>query len=283
MATTTIMHSHGDLFRMSDTINFEEEYSTLNTLTTSGTPRPRMNTEDISARQDAAVKAIMTFSQAAKQYATANKRRRTQRTSTHYFMAVSFKVASAFDELQKQIEKYPSVMSQDDFNILKQAIGNFRVKCNVHDNKTLDDLKKMLSETRKLEAQAELDIHNTLVNKSQGEPSYIDAKDRYLDLKTWGNELEKEIHTISIVKPGGIHSVPSQHAQISPATGILLRNILTPETIRRTFISLNTLTSKIRNEVVLFLTDAARHKDRHEVIKQIKECVISSKKNTDAH
>lgn len=282
MATTTMMHTHGGLFRMSDA-EFEEEYSTLNTMTTTGTPRPGMDTEDIATRQDAAVKAMMTFSQAAKQSASANKRRRTPRTSTQYCMAVSFKVTGAFDELQKQIEKYPAVMSQDDFNILKQAIGNFRVKCNMHDYKTLDDLKQMLSETRKLEAQAELETHKAFVDKSVGEQAYLDAKDRYLDLKTWGDELAKEIRTLSITKPGGMYGVPSQHAQISPATGNLLRNILTPETIRRTFISLNTLTTKIRNEVVVFLTDAARHKDRHEVIKQIKACVVSKKKNTAAH
>ncbi len=267
-------NTQGGLNRMSDA-DFEQEYSTLETMT-AGTPRPGMDAEDAANRQDAAVKAIWTFSQAAKHSATKNKRRRTPKATTRYCMAVGIKVTNAFSELQRQIEQCPAVMSERDFKLLKEAIGNFRVKFEVHDSKTIDDLKQMLSDTRTKEKEAELATQKAFIDKSVDEQAYLDAKDRYLDLKTWGDELAKEIRTLSpgIMRRETVPGVPSQHAQITPATGIYLRNILTPETIRRTFISLNALTSKIRSELVAFLTDEARHKDRHEVIKQIKQACI---------
>lgn len=272
MTATATMHTQGGLGRMSDT-DFEAEYSTPNTMTT-GTPRPGMNAEDTEARQDAAVKAMWTFSHAAKQFAVENKHLRTPKTTTKYCMAAGLKVATAFDELQREIKRSPSSMSQADFRLLKEAIGNYRAKFVVHDSSSIEDLRQMLLETRKLETDAELATQKAFTDKSVGEQAYLDAKDRYLDLKTWGDELAKEIRVISRTP---IPGTPSQHARIGRATGIRLQNILTPETIRRTFISLNTLTMKIRSELVVFLTDEARHKDRHEVIKQIKQACIQQR------
>ena len=178
-------------------------------------------------------------------------------------------------------------MSQADFQLLMQGIGNFRIKLIVHDSKTHDDLKKMHTQTKIEEKAAELATQKEFADKSGSNEAYINAKDKYLDLKAWGEVLDTEIWRtrpkFSLPKPPAPPSatgkaaaapppaeVPSQHAQIAPASGTYLRNILKPETIRRTFISLSTLTNSIRNDLVQFLTDECRHKDRHEVIKQIK-------------
>ena len=109
---------------------------------------------------------------------------------------------------------------------------------------------------------------------------YLRAKDRHQDLKLWRMDISNELtrtepkynrQTGTLDKP----SVPSQHAQI-PAVAVVLRNILSPETIRRRFISLDTLTKQIGKDVAAFLSDESRHYDRMEVIHQIKE---SKKKN----
>jgi len=279
----------GGLSRMSDA-DFEQEYSTP--MPTTGTPRPGMDTEDEAELRVAAANAIWTFSQAAKASAVKSKLRRSPHARTHYCMGASKQVALAFDALQQQIEKTPKIMSQSDFQLLKKAIGKFRIRLVVHDNKTFDELKQMQEQTNIKEQAAELTTRSEFMDKSGSDEAYINAKDKYLDLKVWGAELAKEIKRIEpkakysnmggglfrheINKPADPPGVASQHAQIAHTTGAHLRLILKPETIRRTFISLSTLTNAIRQEVASFLTDDCRHKDRTDVIKQIKESLAAA-------
>lgn len=292
MTTETMNATTGGLPRMSDA-DFEQEFSVP---LATGTPRPGMNEEEADAVQEAARRAMWAFSQAAKQSASALKRRRSPKSRTFYRMAASKQVILAFCALQKKIEKNPEIMSQADFQLLMQGIGNFRIKLIVHDSKTHDELKQMRAQIKIEEKAAELATQKEFADKSGSDEAYINAKDKYLDLKAWGEVLESEIWRtrpkfsyFNMPKPPAPPSatgkaaaapppaeVPSQHAQIAPASGRYLVNILKPETIRRTFISLSTLTNSIRNDVVQFLMDDCRHKDRHEVIKQIKECCIAA-------
>jgi hypothetical protein len=287
---TTTMTASGLPTRMTDE-DYETEFSTTPT-TTIGTPRPGMDAEDAAERQLEADKAIWTFSHAAKQAAVLMKRRRSPKSSTSYRMSASARVQRAFNELEKTNE-----MSPADFKLLKEAFGNYRVKLHVHDSKTLDELRRMQAATNEQEDAAELAMQATFKDKEADAQTYIDAKDKYLDLKAWNAELTKEIRSLepkpkyanmggglfrnmpNVVEPAG---VPSQHAQISQASAERLRTVLTPETLRRTFISHKSLTVKISEEVTSFLThsflaDDQRIKDRAEVVKQIKSWIMAAK------
>ena len=266
----------GGVKRNTNDEEFEQEYAV--------TPRP--GGIHAAAPAPSAVPQ-WAFSQAAKHAAAALKRRRSPHARTHYCLGASQQVKKAFDELQKQIEKYPNVMSLDDFQLLKQSIGKCRVKLNVHDSVTFQELRLLCIDVAQQEQAAELATHNAFIDKTPGNDQiYIDAKDRYLDLKQWNAELAKEIRRTEPKMKynnigGGLFKcdltktdppgVPSQHANITKSSAHALRNILSLETSRRTFISLSAITDKIRNEVALFLTDNDRVKDRAEVVKQIKE------------
>jgi len=289
MTTETMNATTGGLSRMSDA-DFEQEYSTPTTTTMTGTPRPGMDTEDEAELQLAAANAIWTFSQAAKESAVKSKLRRSPHARTHYRMA-NRQVEIAFGELQKQIERTPTMMTPADFKLLKQAMYKYRVRFIVHDSKSIADLQEMQANIKAQEDAAEVATRTTFVDKEADTQLYLDAKDTYLDLKAWNAELTKEIrrcqpkpkyasmggglfrNTPAVTEPPG---VPSQHAQIAPASGNSLRNVLKPETIRRKFISFHSLTGSIRDDVVAFLTDPQRHKDRTEVIKQIKESLAAA-------
>lgn len=293
MTTETMNATTGGLPRLDDE-DYEQEFSAPLALAMgTGTPRPGMNEEEADAVQEAARRAMWAFSQAAKQSASALKRRRSPKSRTFYRMAASKQVILAFCTLQDKIEKNPEIMSKADFQLLLQGISNFRIKLVVHDSKTHDELKQMQAQIKIEEEAAELATQKEFANKSGSDEAYINAKDKYLDLKAWSFELAKEIRRTGPKfgysnMGGGLFrhdfnqqattpaEVPSQHAQIALASGTYLRNILKPETIRRTFISLSTLTNSIRNDLVQFLTDECRHKDRHEVVKQIKECCIAA-------
>jgi hypothetical protein len=199
--------------------------------------------------------------------------------------------------IEKQIKQTPELMSKDDFNLLKQGISNFRVKLNVHDGITFNELRQLRIDVSQQEQAAELATHNAFMDRAntpEGEQIYLDAKERYLDIKQWSDVLAKEVaacrpkpkytnignglfrHDLSN-QPGSETpaGVPSQHAQIAPSSAKALYNILTPPTIRRTFISISSLTDQIRKDVVDFLKDNHRRKDRAEVVKQIKESCMA--------
>lgn len=280
MTTTTTANT--GLSRMTDD-DYETEFSTMAT----GTPRPGMPTEVANKLQNEAARAVWAFSQAAKQAAASIKRRRSPKSRTAYRMSASGRVRDAFNALEQKKE-----MSTDDFQLLKETFGNFRVKLHVHDSKTLAELRLMQAAIKVQEDTAELATQAAFSDKAADAEVYINAKNKYLDLKIWNATLTKEIFTLE-PKPkyghlsGGLFrntpaeteppGVPSQHAQISQASTNTLRTILTPETLRRTFISLKGLTEKIREEVTYFLMEDHRRKDRAEVVKQIKTCIMESK------
>jgi hypothetical protein len=60
--------------------------------------------------------------------------------------------------------------------------------------------------------------------------------------------------------------------------GVALRNILSPETIRRKFISLDVLAKTIGTELASFLTADTRKSDRKAVVDQIKESCRSRRR-----
>jgi hypothetical protein len=286
MSTTIITNIEGGLNRFTD-----EEYETTFAEQES-TPRPGMDVSEMTEIQNAAKKSMLSFSQVAKHAASASKRRHSLKSRTDYSL-MNRHVIRAFKYLECQIEENPTIMTQTDFNLLKQAIGNFRVKLITHDTMSYDELKHLQAKIKKEEEAAEKATHDAFIDKTLGnDENYFNAKDRYLDLKAWGAEITKEIRRVEpkvkyssmgdglfrydFNKPADPPGVPSQHAHIAHATGVVLRNILSAETIRRTFISLQALTQQIRDELVMFLTQAERNKDRHEVIKQIKACITSA-------
>jgi hypothetical protein len=272
----------GGIYRMTDE-DLEQEYNA--SATSRGTPRPGMENND---RQEV-VKAMWSFSQAAKQVAAVTKRRRSLKSRTYYQMGVSRQVIQAFKTLEQNPEKK---MSQTDIQLLKQAVVNFRVRLVVHDSLTAHEIQKLQIKIQEEEATSKNAAYNARINAAVSEDVYLVEKDRYEDLQTWNEELKKEVRRIepkfkyvnmgsglfksdlSTRDPPG---VPSQHAQIAAGSAHILRNILTPETSRRTFISLSSLTDKIRQELCAFLTYEHREHDREEVVKQIKEhCVAAA-------
>ena len=219
------------------------------------------------------------FTQAANASAAAIKRRRSPHSRTFYNIAVSRHVKCALDNLEKENDKIPDEsrrIPKADIELLKRAIQNFRLKLIVHDSQTRDELKEQFAKARQSETEAEEEKHKAMTSSITDVDGYLKAKDKHEDAKLWRMDISNELtrteqkfnkQTGALDAPG----VPSQHAQIPEAAGVLLRNILSPETIRRRFISLETLTRQIRDDVAAFLSDPIRHKDRNEVIQQIKE------------
>jgi hypothetical protein len=287
MTTTTIQNPTAEfgLSRMDDA-EYEHEYRNAAAAAAAaegglvvGTPRPGTSDADNEAAAHAAATAkaihVWSFSQAAKQHAAEVKRRRSPKSRNIYRMGVNTRVRNALELLKKKLDDTRVVhqltprMTEEEFNLLRQGIENFRVKIIVDDSVTLNELREMRQKNLTEMEKAALETQSAFVQyQDYCHPSYIAAKERHGDLMMWNSALTEEIRR---------NGVPSQHAQISPNdSGIALRNILSASTIRRKFTSINSLTMTIRQELVTFLVDDARANDRDEVVNQIKEACIAA-------
>ena len=261
---------------------YEREFKSEGEEGGAATPRPGTSKTENAAAARAASRAIWSFSQLAAATASANKRRTTTRTD--YRMAANLIIKKALDDMQdrlcrQRIAATPgaesAVMSEEDFGILRQAVERFSVRIVVHDSITLDQLKQM-----QLKCQADLDIHTAMMTLPvSGDPSdaaFIrKCQEEYKsDLTQLNVSLSTEIRRMRTAN----ETVPSQHAQIARSSGITLQNILSPETSRRMFLSLNALTRAIRSDLLAFLANDFRSKDHAIVVQQIKNSRTAAKK-----
>jgi hypothetical protein len=270
----------GGLSRMDDA-EYEETFSLEHAdAAAAGTPRPGTSDADIETAIKGKNLAVWSFSQAAKQHAADVKRRRSPKSRTVYRMGANTLVKNAIQHLKKKLDETLEVhqstphLSEQDFNILKQGIENFRVKIIMDDSITLEELARMREANRAELTKMQFELQTTYGQYSMCDPIYIQAKNKNADLLGWDNALTAEIIRVRQTKG----ATPSQHAQISPNdSGVALSNILDPHTIHSKFTSLHSLTKQIRQELIVFLTSDTRVSDRVEVVKQIKEACIAAR------
>jgi hypothetical protein len=249
-----------------------------------GTPRPG-GTSDTDATATATATAtaraiqVWSFSQAAKQHAADVKQRRSPKSRTVYRMGVNTRVKNAFEQLKKKLDETREVhnltphLSENDFKLLKQGIENFRVKIIMDDSITFEELAQMRDANRIELTKANIQLQAAYGQYGPCSSAYIETRSKHADMMEWDSALTAELIRVRQTKG----STPSQQAQISPNdSGVALRNIIAPATIRCKFTSLHNLTMRIRNELVAFLTADARVNDRVEVVKQIKEACIAA-------
>ena len=238
MATTATMEMGLGLSRMSD-----EDYSSE-----FGTPRPGT---DRQCAEISASTAKWIFAQVAKTSARETKRKIVSRTG--YRMAANKKVTDAIAALEKSCS-FSGELTQADFQLLKKAIEKFSVRFHVSDSISVSDLVAMRAKFQK-----DLDERENMTPVKE------------IDLTQWITALTDELRRVNSMRPAG---VPSQQAYLMRSSAITLCNVLSPETIRRTFISLEKLTSAVRTDLIAFLTSESRKDDRAAVVKQIRDSII---------
>ncbi len=205
-------------------------------------------------------------------------------------MAANLVIQNAFSELEKRLDRLrdsatppPNVMSEADFGLLKQAIGNFSVRIVVHDSITRCELKQMQAKCQdelvkhaQAKCQAELEKNSGFATATAAAAAFIPSshQEKHDDLVELNRALFAEMRRMSAQN----ENVPSQHAQVAHSSGKTLQHILSPQTLRRKFLSLNALTRAIREDLLAFLTQDLRSGDRAIVVQQIKDSCVARKK-----
>ena len=181
------------------------------------------------------------------------------------------KTQEAISILEKNVVMPPVTdMPRDDVTMLVEALRRCRIAVDVSTS-----LSPLVLQTLRDEAiQAEQDAKHKL-----DAIVYAFAKDDYETCKLkhnlatlWKDDLVAEMRRVNGMGPrsGGDSNWPTQHARLSVSSRVILRDILSKETLNRTFVSLRALSSEVVSEVSEFLKLPARDADRKLVVEQIK-------------
>lgn len=102
-------------------------------------------------------------------------------------------------------------------------------------------------------------------------------EDDYSLASLWKNDLMAEMRRVNGFEArSGDPQWPTQHARLSASSRVLLRNVLSKETLKRTFVSLRALSLTVVSEVADFLKLPARDADRKAVVQQIKDAFAAT-------
>jgi hypothetical protein len=185
--------------------------------------------------------------------------------------------------------------------LMRHVFNRYAIRLEVDDTLSISELKHKLEEAKKNEEKAQImtlatfttamkkvsemtDTTETSCDEKKNvsaetiarlDPDYLNALREYHNIKAWKDALLKEIIRCSKNdwNPRSLPILPSAHARIATSLKPMLANILSHETLNRTFISLDILTSTIGKEFAAFLTDPSRCNDRKIVAQQIADCV----------
>jgi hypothetical protein len=161
-------------------------------------------------------------------------------------------------------------MPRDDVTMLVEALRRCRIAVDVSTS-----LSPLILQTLRDEAiQAEQDAKRELdaIVSAIAKDDYEACKLKHNLATLWKDDLVAEMRRVNGLGPrsGGDSNWPTQHARLSASSRVILRDILSKETLSRTFVSLRALSSAVVSEVSEFLKLPARDADRKLVVEQIK-------------
>ena len=161
-------------------------------------------------------------------------------------------------------------MPHNHVTMLIEALRRCRIAVDVSTS-----LSPLILQTLRDEAiQAEQDAKRELdaIVSSFAKDDYETCKLKHNLATLWKDDLVAEMRRVNGLGPrsGGDSNWPTQHARLSASSRVILRDILSKETLNRTFVSLRALSSEVVSEVSEFLKLPARDADRKLVVEQIK-------------
>lgn len=161
-------------------------------------------------------------------------------------------------------------MPHNHVTMLIEALRRCRIAVDVSTS-----LSPLILQTLRDEAiQAEQDAKRELdaIVSSFAKDDYETCKLKHNLATLWKDDLVAEVRRVNGLGPRscGDSNWPTQHARLSASSRVILRDILSKETLSRTFVSLRALSLTVVSEVSEFLKLPARDADRKLVVEQIK-------------
>ena len=199
-------------------------------------------------------------------------------------VAISALECNKDPETREQITDIPD----EDVSILIKALRSCRFLVDVTSSISPTVLKTVSADAIRAHESARLELDNAMIPYRAGlvsEETYQELIFKHKMAGYWKDEIAAEMRRVNGMGMGmgpGISrngnsepQWPTQHARLSASSRTLLRNVLSKETLHRTFVSLASLSAKVSKEVADFLKMKNRDPDRKLVIQQIKDSFAS--------
>jgi len=211
---------------------------------------------------------------------------------------------------QKKLgDRVPELIDEREFNLLKIALSQQKIRIDVSDTVTVtkkEMCEMILAEEMKMQeadrliqmvektnaatpaAGTEEAAASLLVVCDVSEAEYQEAKKVYSDSKYWHAALTKEKsrcwpenkrYWLPLGEEKPEPKTISQQVRISNSSKRAFTNIISPETLRRPFIEMNTLATTIATDMIDFFLSPKRVLDRKHVAEQISEFVAARRRS----
>jgi hypothetical protein len=209
----------------------------------------------------------------------------------------------------KHGDRVPELIDEREFNLLKIALSQQKIRIDVSDTVTVtkkEMCEMILAEEMKMQeadrliqmvektnaatpaAGTEEAAASLLVVCDVSEAEYQEAKKVYSDSKYWHAALTKEKsrcwpenkrYWLPLGEEKPEPKTISQQVRISNSSKRVFANIISPETLRRPFIEMNTLATTIATDMIDFFLSPKRVLDRKHVAEQISEFVAARRRS----
>ncbi len=188
--------------------------------------------------------------------------------------------SSAITVLERNVGQITDI-PKEDVDLLIKALRSCRILVDVTCPISPTVLETVNADAIRAEESARLELENKTVvyRNSSGvisEEMFQDLVFKHKLAKSWKDCIAREVMRVKGYGTGSGPEWPTQHARLSASSRILLRNVLSKDTLHETFISLESLSAKVGKEVAEFLNMKNRDLDRKMVIQQIKDSIASA-------
>jgi len=188
--------------------------------------------------------------------------------------------SSAITVLERNVGQITDI-PKEDVDLLIKALRSCRILVDVTCPISPTVLETVNADAIRAEESARLELENKTVvyRNSSGvisEEMFQDLVFKHKLAKSWKDCIAREVMRVKGYGTGSGPAWPTQHARLSASSRILLRNVLSKDTLHETFISLESLSAKVGKEVAEFLNMKNRDLDRKMVIQQIKDSIASA-------
>jgi hypothetical protein len=181
--------------------------------------------------------------------------------------------SSAITVLERNVGQITDI-PKEDVDLLIKALRSCRILVDVTCPISPTVLETVNADAIRAEESARLELENN--SGVISEEMFQDLVFKHKLAKSWKDCIAREVMRVKGYGTGSGPAWPTQHARLSASSRILLRNVLSKDTLHETFISLESLSAKVGKEVAEFLNMKNRDLDRKMVIQQIKDSIASA-------
>ena len=185
---------------------------------------------------------------------------KAMRTKTNYVLSSHPQFVQHFTALEYNVDSGLEEITKKELQVLRNALSRKYIRFDVSTVLSQKDLENMFDEIKKEEEVLKKELYTLSRNCKE----YNECLKKHNNIKLWLDNYKTNNLT--------------QRVRIHSFSAFLFRNILSPETTRRNFISLDYIIKSVVLDIQNFLTSPKMRSDRKLVVQQIIDSIPIKRK-----